>query len=75
MLVASSSEHPSFHVVALSLPNFGFSEGTKKKGFSVPQYVEVRSFTGIREKCTTYSWSKVGHKLMLALGYNEYGQS
>uniref|UniRef100_A0A0W0F6L9 stearoyl-CoA 9-desaturase n=1 Tax=Moniliophthora roreri TaxID=221103 RepID=A0A0W0F6L9_MONRR len=45
---------PSFHVVAVGLPGFGFSEGAKKKGFSIGQYAEV------------------SHKLMLALGYNEY---
>ncbi|KAL8676931.1 MAG: hypothetical protein Q9224_007238, partial [Gallowayella concinna] len=32
---------PAFHIVAPSLPNFGFSQGVKKKGFSVPQYAEV----------------------------------
>lgn len=32
---------PTFDVVALSLPGFGFSEGPKKKGFSIPQYAEV----------------------------------
>ncbi|KLO06966.1 alpha/beta-hydrolase [Schizopora paradoxa] len=41
LLTAVSSDHPSFHVVALSLPNFGFSEGTKKKGFAIDQYAEV----------------------------------
>ncbi|OBZ71357.1 putative epoxide hydrolase [Grifola frondosa] len=41
LLTAESSEHPSFHVVALSLPNFGFSEGPKKKGFGQKQYAEV----------------------------------
>ena len=45
---------PAFHIVAPSLPNFGFSEGVKKKGFAIAQYAET---------C---------HKLMLALGYNEY---
>ncbi|KAK7062735.1 hypothetical protein VNI00_000223 [Paramarasmius palmivorus] len=32
---------PSFHVVAVGLPGFGFSEGAKKKGFSINQYAEV----------------------------------
>ena len=31
----------SFHVVAPSLPNFGFSEGTKKRGFAIEQYAET----------------------------------
>ena len=45
---------PAFHVVAPSLPNFGFSAGVTKKGFGLKQYAET---------C---------HKLMLALGYDQY---
>ncbi|KAH9922660.1 alpha/beta-hydrolase [Fomitopsis serialis] len=41
LLTAGSEDHPSFHVVALSLPNFGFSEAPKKKGFGSHQYAEV----------------------------------
>ncbi|KDR82898.1 hypothetical protein GALMADRAFT_134434 [Galerina marginata CBS 339.88] len=41
LLVAASPEHPSFHVVALSLPGYGFSEAPKKKGFELTQYAEV----------------------------------
>ncbi|KAI8989684.1 alpha/beta-hydrolase [Trametes punicea] len=41
MLTAKSVDHPSFHVVALSLPGFGFSEAPKKRGFSGRQYAEV----------------------------------
>ncbi|KAK0435514.1 Alpha/Beta hydrolase protein [Armillaria borealis] len=54
LLTASSPEYPSFHVVALSLPGYGFSEASKKQNFRIAQYAEV------------------AHKLMLALGYNEY---
>ncbi|KAL0567476.1 hypothetical protein V5O48_014511 [Marasmius crinis-equi] len=54
LLTAVEEGHPSFHVVALGLPGYGFSEGAKKKGFDLKKYAEV------------------GHKLMLALGYNEY---
>lgn len=32
---------PAFHIVAPSLPNFGFSEGAKKRGFALPQYAET----------------------------------
>ncbi|THH14010.1 hypothetical protein EW146_g6277 [Bondarzewia mesenterica] len=41
LLTASSADHPSFHVVALSLPGFGFSEAPRKKGFTGPQYAEL----------------------------------
>ncbi|KAF4617163.1 hypothetical protein D9613_005926 [Agrocybe pediades] len=54
LLIQGSAEHPAFHVVAVGLPGFGFSEAPKKKGFEITQYAEV------------------GHKLMLALGYNDY---
>jgi hypothetical protein len=56
LLTESSLEHPSFHVVALSLPGFGFSDPPTKKGFNLPQYAEV------------------ANKLMLSLGYEEYGK-
>ncbi|KUJ18777.1 alpha/beta-hydrolase [Mollisia scopiformis] len=49
-----NSEHPAFHVVAPSIPGYGFSEGSRKPGFRVKQTGEI---------C---------HKLMLALGYDEY---
>ncbi|KAI5921456.1 microsomal epoxide hydrolase [Camillea tinctor] len=32
---------PAFHVVVPSLPNYGFSAGTKKRGFSVDQHAEI----------------------------------
>lgn len=55
-LIADSEKNggPAFHVIAPSLPNFGFSAGVKKKGFGQPQYAETF------------------HKLMLALGYEQY---
>ncbi|KAF8880442.1 alpha beta-hydrolase [Infundibulicybe gibba] len=37
LLRQSSPEHPSFHIVALSLPGFGFSAAPKKKGFGCAQ--------------------------------------
>lgn len=55
LLTEASPDHPSFHVVAPSLPNFGFSEAATKRGFRGDQYAEVVN------------------KLMLALGYDEYG--
>ena len=42
LLTSDDSDQPSFHVVALSLPGFGFSEAPKKKGFAARQYAEVR---------------------------------
>ena len=41
LLVDASADHPSFHVVALSLPGYGFSTAPTKKGFGLVQYAEV----------------------------------
>ncbi|OJT04975.1 hypothetical protein TRAPUB_4223 [Trametes pubescens] len=41
LLTAGKPDQASFHVVALSLPGFGFSEAPKKKGFASKQYAEV----------------------------------
>ncbi|CDO72047.1 hypothetical protein BN946_scf184943.g82 [Trametes cinnabarina] len=41
LLTQNSADHPSFHVVALSLPGFGFSEAPKKAAFAGRQYAEV----------------------------------
>ena len=41
LLTAAGEDHPSFHVVAPSLPGFGFSEAPSKPGFKGPQYAEV----------------------------------
>ncbi|KAF7880007.1 uncharacterized protein EAF02_007644 [Botrytis sinoallii] len=38
---STSSPHPSFHIIATSLPNFGFSSGVKKRGFAMAQYGET----------------------------------
>ncbi|KAK7052889.1 hypothetical protein VNI00_004209 [Paramarasmius palmivorus] len=41
LLTANSPGAPSFHVVALGLPGYGFSQGTKKKGFNLAKYAET----------------------------------
>ena len=43
LLIEASPDHPSFDVVTLGLPGFGFSEALKKKGFTLDQYAEVGS--------------------------------
>ncbi|KFA76944.1 hypothetical protein S40288_05190 [Stachybotrys chartarum IBT 40288] len=37
----AKSENPSFHIVAPSLPNFGFSDRVDKAGFGLSQYAET----------------------------------
>ncbi|KAI1769010.1 alpha/beta-hydrolase [Hypoxylon sp. FL1150] len=34
-------KYPAFDIIAPSLPNFGFSQGTKKRGFALEQYAET----------------------------------
>ena len=41
LLTAVSADHPSFHVVAPSLPGYAWSEGVLKKGFHAMHYAEV----------------------------------
>jgi len=41
LLTEKSVDHPSFHVVVLGLPGFGFSQGASKPGFDMAQYAEV----------------------------------
>ena len=55
-LLKGGDGQPAFHVVAPSLPNFGFSSGVKRKGFTLDKYAETL------------------HKLMLKLGYGQYGK-
>ncbi|KAI1076613.1 alpha/beta-hydrolase [Whalleya microplaca] len=38
---SSKDDDPTFHVVAPSLPNYGFSDRTSKPGFELAQYAEV----------------------------------
>lgn len=40
LLAKPKDGEPAFDIVAPSLPNFGFSQGIKKKGFMLPQYAE-----------------------------------
>lgn len=41
LLVNASPDQASFHVVALGLPGYGFSQAPTKKGFELSQFAEV----------------------------------
>ncbi|KAN0135059.1 Alpha/Beta hydrolase fold [Lactarius tabidus] len=41
LLTAGSDDHPSFHVVAPSLPGYAWSEGVLEKGFQAKHYAEL----------------------------------
>ncbi|KAJ5790868.1 uncharacterized protein N7518_007879 [Penicillium psychrosexuale] len=40
-MLKGDDHSPAFHVVAPSLPNFGFSSGVTQRGFGLAQYAEV----------------------------------
>ncbi|QQK44517.1 Alpha/beta hydrolase fold-1 [Penicillium digitatum] len=40
-MLKGDADSPAFHVVAPSLPNFGFSSGVTRRGFGLAQYAEV----------------------------------
>ncbi|KAH9035730.1 Alpha/Beta hydrolase protein [Lactarius pseudohatsudake] len=41
LLTSVSADHPSFHVVAPSLPGYAWSEGVLEKGFNAKHYAEL----------------------------------
>ncbi|KAJ6571805.1 Alpha/Beta hydrolase protein [Mycena capillaripes] len=41
LLTKGTDDFPAFHVVMLSLPGYGFSQGPLTKGFGIAQYAEV----------------------------------
>ena len=41
LLEGDGSHQPAFHLVAPSLPNFGFTSGVNKKGFTLTKYAET----------------------------------
>ncbi|KAI9435128.1 Alpha/Beta hydrolase protein [Lactarius indigo] len=67
LLTAVSADHPSFHVVAPSLPGFAWSEGALEKGFRAKHYAELFNKLMISLGYTEYvtqagNW---GHNLTL----------
>ena len=54
LLTASFPDFPSFHVVALSLPVYGFSEAPRKHGFAIKQYAEVCSHLSVMRSTTHF---------------------
>lgn len=71
---SNDSDHPSFHVVAVSLPGFGFSSAPTRKGFGLDQYAEVR-ITCDENEFVYLNGVQVFNKLMLTLGYDQYGKA
>jgi len=43
LLTATEARHPSFHVVAPSLPGYAWSQAPSNRGFRSAHYAEVRT--------------------------------
>lgn len=72
LLTATDPGHPSFHVVAPSLPGYAWSGGASNRGFRVRQYAEVRTLPGQPGFFPCLQKCKLFNKLMVSLGYSEY---
>lgn len=48
------SSNPGFHVIAPSLPNYGFSQGVSKRGFGLAQYAETCNKLMLQLRYTQY---------------------
>ncbi|KAL7279700.1 hypothetical protein ACG7TL_006107 [Trametes sanguinea] len=74
ILTASSPDQPSFHVVAPSLPGFGFSEAPSKRGFGGYQYAEVlnKLMLSLGYEEYVYQGGDMGHILGVYVA-NKYG--
>ena len=53
-LLKGDDKAPAFHVVAPSLPNFGFSSGVTKMGFGLAQYGEAMHKLMLKLGCDRY---------------------
>ncbi len=73
MLPLLTAGTPSLLVVALSLPCSGFSEAPSKKGFRVNRCAEVCDCYDLLCDAAEFL-QQVAHKVMMALGYNEYSE-
>ncbi|KAK0630333.1 epoxide hydrolase [Bombardia bombarda] len=73
--LTNPKDGPSFHVVAPSLPNFGFSEGPSKAGFGIAQYAETLNKLMIKLGYNKYvtqggDW---GYAITRLIGFNHHG--
>ena len=71
-LVKGGEGFPAFNVVAPSLIDFGFSSASKK--VSSGQWINLQTLTIKQKAFKIDQHAEAYHKLMLALGYNEYGE-
>lgn len=77
-LLKGGDGKPAFHVVAPSLPNYGFSSGMFKVRLFHPwglsTYLWPTSLIDLAQKGFAIGqYAEACHKVMLALGYDQYG--
>ncbi|MCJ1228128.1 hypothetical protein MMC12_004789 [Toensbergia leucococca] len=66
-LLSSGDNHsPAFHIVAPSIPNYGFSSAINKKGFGLAQYAETCNQLMQKLGYTKYG---IGNSILLAISY------
>lgn len=70
LLVDGGKDSPAFHIVAPSLIDFGFSCASKKVIFF---FLHWDSFDTSKKGFNVDQHAEAYHKMMLSLGYNEYG--
>lgn len=77
-LLKGGDGKPAFHVVAPSLPNYGFSGGMFKVRPSHPARISCSValyLTAFAQRGFNIAkYAEACHKVMLALGYDEYGR-
>jgi Epoxide hydrolase N terminus len=73
LLVDGGADSPSFHVVAPSLIDFGFSSASNKVSLLMIIPIQVRHSNRLKKGFNIEQHAEAYHKLMLALGYTEYG--
>lgn len=74
-LVLGGQNFPAFHVVAPSLIDYGFSQrNTKVSGFCVWIFYKDCNLRLLQEGFNLDQHAEAYHKVMLSLGYSEYGK-
>jgi pimeloyl-ACP methyl ester carboxylesterase len=71
-LIKGGKDFPAFHIVAPSMIDFGFSSASNK--VSLGYKINVQTLTVIQKAFNVDQHAEAYHRLMLALGYNEYGE-
>lgn len=68
-MLKAGADRPAFHIVAPSLPNFGFSSGVTRRGFGLAQYAEALHMLMIKLGYNKYGVSDSFTCLLLSKVY------